>query len=162
MFSNLADRNPLRIPTMSTPFPNATEPTTTTLVGGIIEDVQDLVKQQLQLTRQEIVADFRKAKEATCFYAAGLGIAFLGGIVLCFALSHVLHWAASPPATDPAWLPLWACHAIVGSVLAILGGALLWGGERKRQSINPMESAAGEALKQNVEFATHPITPPRR
>jgi Putative Actinobacterial Holin-X, holin superfamily III len=86
----------------------------------------------------------------------GGGIAFLGGIVLVFALSHLLHWSATPQPADVAWLPLWACHAIVGFSLTALGSAFVWAGYKKLQSINPAHSPAGEAMKENVEWAAHP------
>jgi hypothetical protein len=93
---------------------------------------------------------------------AGGIMGILCGIFCCFAFAHLIHWSTSASGTDPAWLPLWACYAIVGLVLGVAAGALLWTGERKRQSIHPLQSTAGEALKENVEWATHPTRPPNR
>ena len=39
------------------------ETSATSLVSGIIDDVQNLVKQQFQLTRREIEQDLRKSKD---------------------------------------------------------------------------------------------------
>ena len=147
---------------MATEVQNAPEQSTTILVSGIIDDVQRLVKQQLELMRQEIVEDVRKAKEAVLLDTAGGIIGFLSGIVLCFAFAHLIHWSTSSSGADPAWLPLWACYAVIGLVLGVPAGALLWAGERKRQSIHPLHSTASEALKENVEWATHPTRPANR
>ena len=141
---------------MATDFPDTQDQSATALVGGIIEDVQHLVKQQLQLTRQEIIEDFRKAKEATRLYTLGAGTFFLGAVSLCFALAYLIHSLTSPVNADPASCPLWACHAIVGAVFAVLGGVLVWAGEMTSQTINPLYSPATEALKENVQWATRP------
>ena len=140
---------------MSIELQSPQENTATGLVNGIIEDVQHLMKQQMELTRREIVADVRKAKEATVFYGLGGGLFFLGGVALCFALAHLIHWATSPPGSDPARFPLWACHAVVGSLLALTGGVFVWAGELKWKSIDPLQSTASEELKQNVDWGLH-------
>jgi len=140
---------------MATAFQNPTDQSATSLVTGIIEDLQDLVKQQIQLARREVQQDIRKATEGALFFAMSAGILFLGAIVSCFALAYLLHWATSPTDADPARLPLWACHGIVGLVLLVGGGALAWAGRMKFQSIHPLNNPATEALKENIEWATN-------
>jgi hypothetical protein len=133
----------------------AKEQSTTTLVSGIVDDFQKLVKQQLQLTKQEILQDFHKAKEGVWLYTFGIGMLVIAAIPLVFALVHLLHWATSPSGTDPASVPLWGWFAIVGAVLAIAGGVLAWLGETKFQSMNPLDhNPATEAMKENVDWAT--------
>lgn len=48
------------------------------LVGGIVTGVQDLVKQHLNLFRQEAIADFRKANEAALSVARAVVLALAG------------------------------------------------------------------------------------
>jgi uncharacterized membrane protein YqjE len=67
-----------------------------TLVSGIVTDVQDLIKQQLQLTRKEIEADFRKTREAASLLILGLGVLFFGGFALCLMMAHLIHHLATP------------------------------------------------------------------
>jgi hypothetical protein len=141
MISNIQDRS---------------EPSMTSLVGGIADDLQTLLKQQLQLTRHEIEEEVRKSKEAVALLAVGIATLFLGAIVLCLGLSHLLHWATSPPATDLARFPLWACHGVVGVALVVIGGLVAWVGRGKFQSIHPLDNPATEALKENVEWASNP------
>jgi hypothetical protein len=133
-----------------------TDQSATALMGGIIQDVQHLVKQQLALTRQEIADDVRKVKEGTVMFAFGGGLLLLGAVSLCFALAHVLHWSTSPSGSDPATIPLWACHAIVGVGFAVMGGIFVWSGEAKWKTINPMHNPAADALKDNVQWGLHP------
>jgi len=141
---------------MATDLHNSTDQSTTALVGGIVEDMQQLIKQQIQLARREITGDIQKAKMAALYYTVGMGICFLGAVSLCLALAHLLHWATAPAGTDPAWYPLWACYLTVGSVLVVAGGVFVWAGEMKTKSIDPLNSPASESLKENLEWAKHP------
>jgi hypothetical protein len=122
------------------------EPHLASLVTGIVSDVQDLVKQQVAMLRQEIRNDFQKTKEAAIPLLVGLICCFLGGIVLCFAVAHLLEWACRPN------LPLWACYAIVGGVIAICGGILAYVGMKKLP--NPLPDRTVAALQENVQWMT--------
>jgi len=141
---------------MATEVQNRSEPSLSSLVGGIVSDVQDLVKQQLQLTRREIEDDLRKTKESALLLVVGMGVLFLGAFPLCLMLVHLLHWLTEPPGSDPASLPLWACHAVVGVVLVVIGGCLCAMGRQKLKSIDPLHNPATQALKENVQWMTTP------
>jgi uncharacterized BrkB/YihY/UPF0761 family membrane protein len=141
---------------MATEVQHHTEPSLASLVGGIINDLQDLIKQQLKLTRQEIEADLRKTKEGASILALAVGFLLLSTLMFCLMLSALIHWLASPPNTDPASIPLWACHLIVGVVLLIPGIFLAVVGKKKIEQINPVQSPATEALKENVQWMTTP------
>jgi len=140
---------------MATETEHLTEQSTTSLVAGIIADVELLVKQQMELARQEIVNDYHKARDAALSYAVAVVNCALGAIILCFALVYLLHWAASPPATDPAWLPLWGCYGIVGLVHVVSGGTLAWITHSKKP-IDPVHNPAVEGLKENIDWLTRP------
>jgi len=139
---------------MATGYQNPTDQSATSLVTGIIDDLQELVKQQFRLARQEIKQDFRRATDGILFFALSAGILFLGGIVSCLALVYLLHWAGAPADADPSRFPLWACHAVVGLVLLVTGGIFACLGWTKFKSIDPVHNPATEALKDNIEWAT--------
>jgi len=141
---------------MAAEVQNRSEQSVTSLVGGIVNDIQDLVKQQFQLTRREIEEDLHKSKEAAAFFALGAGVFFLGAIPLCLMLVHLLHWLTSPATMDPAGLPLWACHGIVAAVLLVIGASLACVGRQYWRSIHPLQSPATQALKENVTWLTTP------
>jgi len=140
---------------MATGYQNSSEQTATSLVTGIIDDIQELVKQQFQLARREVEQDVRKATQGALYFALSAGILFIGAIVSCFALAHLLHWATSPVATDPARFPLWACYGVVGVALLAIGGVLACVGRMKFKTIDPVHNPATEALKENIEWATN-------
>jgi len=141
---------------MATEVQNPCEPSVTSLVSGIVTDVQDLVKQQFQLSRREIEEDLRKGTEAASIFAWGAGFLLLGAIPLCLMLVYLIHWAESPPGTDPASFPLWACHGVVGTVLLVIGGVLMGVARQKMKSVNPLQNPATEALQENVQWLTTP------
>lgn len=121
-------------------------PSMTELVGGIIHDAQTLLSQQLTLFKQEMKEDLQKARESVAFLALAAGLLFLGALLLCLMLVHLLAVAG---------LPLWGGFGIVGAVLVVLGGGLALLGREQLCSVNPGEKTA-RALEENVEWKTKP------
>jgi len=132
-----------------------TDQSLSSLVTGIVSDFQDLVKQQLLLTRKEIEADLRKSAEAASLWVAGMVTLLLSGFTACLMLAQLIHWLASPPGTDPASVPLWVCYLIVCAVLVTVGWCLMLAGRKAFQTVHPLENPATEALKENVEWLTN-------
>ena len=112
MFTHSSDR-----PISSVDRASDHEPSMTGLVSGIVSDIEQLVEQQFALLRQETKEEMREALVAGQQFAVGALAGLLAGVAAVAALSLGL-WAAV------AWLPLWAGFTIVGSILAIVSGAL--------------------------------------
>jgi uncharacterized membrane protein len=125
-------------------------------MGGIVSDVQTLFEQQVRLTRAEITTDLRKFREAGALFAPGAGVLVVSLVVLALMLAHLLHALTSPAGTDPASLPLWVCYAIVGVVLAIVGGALVFLGMKKLDSVNPLAGPTAQALEEDIQWMSKP------
>jgi len=104
-----------------------------TLVSGIIEDAQRLIRQEITLARTELQQEWTKTKEAVGSIAAGALVAFVGVFLLAFGVVHLLHWASG--GVDPAAVPLWAWFLIVGAVFAFIGGSLVYLGISKASQI---------------------------
>jgi len=100
-----------------------TSPSITGLVSGIVNDAQELIKQQMTLFRHELQVDIRKTKEGVLSLGIGLGVAALGGLMLVFMLVHLLQSLAPE-------LPLWGCYGIVGGMLIAVGGILCYAGKK--------------------------------
>ena len=130
----------------------AAEPSTTGLLGGIISDFGDLIKQEIRFAKAEFKSDFTKTREAATALGIGVGVASLSGLLLVWMLVHLLHWLTSPAGADPATLPLWACFGIVGLVFGGIGGALIATGIRKFQSNNPLPDQTAQTIKENVQW----------
>jgi hypothetical protein len=133
---------------MITEVQDQPEASVSSLVGGIIDDFRDLVRQEVLLGRKMVADDLRKSREAGLLWGIGIGVAFLGGVAFCLMLANLLHAITSPAGSDPAAIPMWACHGIVALVMTI-GGAILIGlGQQKFDSIHLIEPQNGQAAKE--------------
>jgi len=122
-------------------------PSITGLVTGIVNDAQELIKQQMTLFRHELQVDIRKTKEGALSLGAGLGVAGLGGLLLALMLVHLLQ-ALAPE------MPLWGCYGVVGVALVGVGGILCYAGKKIFDSFSPLPNESVQALKENVRWIT--------
>lgn len=134
---------------MATDQKAAPDASLTELVTGIVHDAQELSRQQFALFKSEIQSDLVRTKEAVLSMALGGGIALLGVILLCFMLVHLLSWAV------PA-VPLWGWFGIVGGLLVLGGGALVYAGRRTFDTFNPLPDQSARAMKENLQWLTTP------
>ena len=140
---------------MATSVQNPSDQSMVSLVSGIVDDVQDLITQQIKLTRAEIQDDLRKAGGIALILAAGAGVLLLGAILACLMLVYLLHWLLAPAGADSALLPLWACFGIIGATLGVLGAALIAAGKKKYEATSLLPEKAAIAFKENVECLTN-------
>lgn len=113
----------------------------TTLVGGILSDVQQLMAQQTRLLRLEIREDLRKARTGAIFLGAGLGVAAVGGLLLCVMLPLLLQ-----ALTD--W-PQWVCFGIFGILFLFIGAGAAYAAAKKFQDAATL-SESTTTLKENL------------
>ena len=131
---------------MSAVVEGPSEQTAASLVTGIVGDLQQLVEQQFQLTRQEIEQELRRRAGAAAIVCGGVIVLFLDALVICQTLALLLHWLTSPPATDPAWLSLWVCYAIIAAVLVVIGGSVTLFGRARFNSVQSARNPVTEIL----------------
>jgi hypothetical protein len=134
---------------MANDLQSPSESGVTSLVTGILNDAQDLMKQQVALVRTEIRDDFRKTKEGALSLALGAGSAFVAAVFVCLTAVYLIEWAAHPN------LPLWACFAIVAGTLVVVSAGLLVAGKKKFDSFNPLPDQSFEGLKENLQWKTN-------
>jgi hypothetical protein len=132
----------------------STEPSTTSLVRGIINDLGDLIRQEIKFARTEIRSDFQKTREAATVLALGVGTTVLGVLLLSVMLALLLYWLALEPnaPAEPSRIPLWGCFGIVSAIFLATGMALSWVGYKKFKSFNPMPDETAQTVKENVEW----------
>jgi drug/metabolite transporter (DMT)-like permease len=136
--------------------PASSEPTTTSLLSGIVTDAQELIKQQLQLFKHELKDDVNRAKEALPSLGLGVVLALTAAILLGFTIAQFLYWAFNPaPGAGPEHLPLWGCYAIVTVVFGAIACGLLYFAKKNLESL-PMSREAVQATEENVEWLTKP------
>jgi hypothetical protein len=116
------------------------------LVGGIISDAQQLIRQEVALAKREVQDEVTKAKTAAASLASGAAFALLGSALLCFMLVYLLYWLTSEH------LPLWACFGIIGGGLAVIGLILLYAARNKASEIRVVPPRTAETMKENVQW----------
>jgi hypothetical protein len=136
---------------MANDSPGATEPSMASLVGGIVNDAQTLIKQEMALAKREVTDELHKARDAAIALGIGIGLTAVGGLLLSFMLVYLLQWASSDR------LPLWACYGIVGAALMVVGGGLLFLGKRRAGAVHLMPEQTVATMKDNVEWIKNQI-----
>jgi len=129
------------------------QPGLATLVGGLIEDMQKLVRQEVALARREVSQEWDKAKEASALLAGGVAVFAIVGILFGFTLVKVLHQYALPQHE-------WACFAIVTGVFALGGGLLVYAAMTKFNQVNVIPSESVESIRQDVEAVSDAVGGP--
>ncbi len=120
----------------------------TSLVSGIVQDAQDLVRQQLKLFQVEIRNDTRRTIAATIPMLIGGLLSLVAVMILAVMAAHLIAWAW------PEHVALWGGYAIVGGTLAALGMALVFWGKAQFSTFSPLPDQTMEGLKENIQWKT--------
>jgi Flp pilus assembly protein TadB len=131
-----------RISGATTPV-EETNPSMTSLVSGIVADLQRLLRQEMELARTEVRQEWDKAKTAAGALAAGAALFAVAGLLLCFMFVHLVHYFG---------VPLWGCFGIVGGVLLLAGVVLAGTGYARARSVHVVPPQTVETLKENVQW----------
>lgn len=115
------------------------------LVGGIIDDAQKLMRQQLDLFQVELKHDARRYLTESVWLVASLVACLAGGIVLLMALGYFLAWLW------PA-LTLAGGLAISGGLVTVIGATTAYFTIQKIQTLDPPLDQAVEGLKENIQW----------
>jgi len=122
------------------------EPSLTHLVTGIINDTEELLKQQIQLVKVEVKNDVKGYVTASIPMAIGAIGMLVASVVLAFAAAHAL------VAIWPS-LPLWGAYAIVGGLLAAVCGAFIAVSAKKFSSVKFMDQTEA-GVKETIQWKT--------
>ena len=129
---------------MATTLNRNSEPSLASLVSGIVNDAQALIKQEVALARRELADELTKAKQATLSLGVGAAVAALGGLLLALMVVYILH--------EEVQMKLWLSYLIVGGVLAIAGATLFLFACAKASEINLVPKQTVETLRENVQW----------
>jgi putative superfamily III holin-X len=129
---------------MADRIPADTSPSMSSLLGGIVSDLQTLIRQEVALAKTEILREWDKAKAAAGAMVFGAAVLAVGGLFLCLTVAAALH--------EGARLPWWASFLIVGGVLAVLGAVLYWTGRNKAAQVNVIPPQTAQTMRENVQW----------
>jgi hypothetical protein len=119
------------------------------LVGGLIDDIQRLVRQEIALARREIHNEWTKTKSAAVLLGGGAGVLALGVVLLAVMFAKLVALV----------LPEWAGFLIVGGVLAILGGILLASAMAMLNKIHLVPPRTAQSLEEDMEAVANAVSP---
>jgi hypothetical protein len=134
--------------------PAGNQPSVATLVGGLIEDSQRLIRQETALARREIREEWDKTKEGAALMASGMVLLALVGILFAFTLVKLLQQYVLPGYE-------WACFAIVTALFAIGGALLMYAGLTRFRQVHVVPPQTAESLRQDVQAVTAAVTADR-
>jgi Putative Actinobacterial Holin-X, holin superfamily III len=120
------------------------QPSVTSLVGGILEDGQKLVRQEVALARREVAETCDKAKTGVALLSSALAVCVVAGVLLGFMLVTLLHQFLLPNNE-------WACFGIVGIAFALVGGALAYCGQKKLGEVHLSLPQTAETLRDDAQ-----------
>src|ERR1700722_8728546 len=118
-------------------------PSVASLVGGILEDGQKLVRQEVALARREVAETCDKAKTGVALLSSALAVCGVAGVLLGFMFVRLLHQFLLPNHE-------WACFGIVGFVFTLLGGTLVHCGLQKINEVHLSLPQTAETLRDDA------------
>lgn len=127
------------------------QPGVASLVGGILDDAQKLVRQEVTLARREVAQSWDKAKTGVALLAGAAAVGVVSGVLLSFMLVKFLQQYLLP---DPEW----AGFAIVGGAVALVGAALAYCGLNQINQVHMSLPQTGETLRDDAQAVSEAVS----
>ena len=123
-----------------------------TLISGVIKDIQDLLRGEIQLAKTELKEDAASAGKAIGAIAAGAFVGLVGFIFLMLAATWLLD----------KWVQQWLAAGIVAVALLLVAAILAMSGRNKLRASNLKPEQTIETLKEDREWASQQINSVKR
>jgi uncharacterized membrane protein YqjE len=122
------------------------------MLGGLLKDLQDLVRGEVALAKAEIKEDVSTATKGVAALATAAFFGLTGFIFLMLGLTYLLN----------IWMRMWIAAAIVGAVLMVIAAVLGISGKNKlsRSSLKPDQTI--DSLKEDQQWAKEQISSVKR
>ena len=122
------------------------------LIAGLLQDLQDVVRAEIQLAKTELKEEATAAGRGLAAIAAGAVVGLVGFLVLMLAVAYLL----------AVWLPLWVAAGIVGLALLVVAAILALSGKRALSAANLKPEQTLESLKEDAAWASRQIDSAKR
>lgn len=139
--SRSVGEGPLRDPTA--PPAMQQEPSIAQLLSNLVADAQTLVRKEFDLAKTEIMSEVDKVRQGAIMLGAGIALAAIGGLFLLAMIAELL---------VAAGLDRWVAYLILGGVLAIAGGIVLYTGIKRFQTVDPVPRETIETIREDVSW----------
>jgi len=124
------------------------EPSLGELLGGLVGNMQDLIRGEVGLAKQELKEEAKQAGVGAGMLAGAGVMALVGlifvGLTATYALTLVL--------------PGWAAALIVAALFLIVGFVLYSLGRQRLQRIDPVPRQSIESLKEDTEWIKQQVS----
>lgn len=127
------------------------QPGVASLVGGILDDGQKLVRQEIALARREVTESWDKAKMGVALFGSALAFFGAGGVLLGHLLVKLLHQYLLPNHE-------WACFGIVVGLFACLGSALAYLGLKQINEVHLSLPQTAETLGEGAQLVSDTVS----
>ena len=133
-------------PVVDCPPPVSSDGTMTSLVAGILDDAQKLVRQQFEMLKAEVHEDLDKSRRAAEFGGISVVLLTVGILGLVTAAAFFLH--------DEFQFPMWESWAIISGIIILVGIVLAFTSYTLLERINPLPKKTLNALRENLQWKT--------
>ncbi len=116
-------------------------------VGSIIEDLQEIIRGEVQLAKTELKEDATALGKAAGMIGAGVFFGLVGFIFLMLAVTYLL----------AEWMDMWIAAGIVAVVLLIVAAILAMTGKGQMSKANMKPEQTIESVKEDKEWASRQI-----
>src|SRR5690606_4250109 len=114
------------------------------LLSNLIADAQTLARKELDLAKTEIMGEVDKVRNGAVMLGAGIGLATVGGLFLVAMVAELL--------VEFGGLDRWLSYLIVGAVLAVIGGIVLYVGIKRFQTVDPVPRETIDSVRKDVSW----------
>lgn len=119
-----------------------------TLISGLLQDLQELVRGEVRLARTELRDDAMAAGRGVATIAAGALIGLTSFIFLMLGVTYLLNKAVQ----------MWLAAGIVGAVLAGIAAICVSAGRQRLRASNFTPEQTIDTLKEDREWAKQQIS----
>jgi uncharacterized membrane protein YqjE len=138
------DRSPQTRQDLSAP---AGQESLGTLVTGIVEDLQNIVRGELALAKAELKEEGASIGRGAGMLVGGAIVSLVAFIFLMLGLTYLIN----------RWLTMWQSAALVGAGLLVIAIILLMAGKNKVSSANLTPNQTIDSLKEDQQWASQQI-----
>lgn len=116
-------------------------------VTGIIEDLQNIIRGEVELAKTEVREDVSTLGKSAGMIGAAVFMALVGFIFLMLGVTYLLNKS----------LEMWIAAGLVGLVLLVIGAIIGITGKNRMQQANLVPNKTIESLKEDKEWASRQI-----
>jgi uncharacterized membrane protein YqjE len=114
------------------------------LVAGILDDAQKLVRQQVEMLKAELHDDFQRSKRAAEFGGLGVVLLTVGLLGLLMAVAYFLH--------ERFQFAMWISWSITSAIFFVLGIVLATISYILLERVHPLPHKTLHALRENLTW----------